>query len=472
VIVLPDLQITFCTSDSHTLASMSSSSSTQTTLLTIRSNIASAEPLLIKQIAAETAALIAKDSSIRILSLAQGTPNLPLFPAAVEAMTKFVGTAKLPYTDVNGLASVRATAAEFVRKYYPLPEHAGAEALDQDHVLITTGAAQAVYNCLALVVGSKEDVVLSPLPAYGLYLHQTNILGGTFDVVHTAADNAFKPTIVQLEAAFTKHTTPEGVCRVKSLVLCFPNNPTGSCLSEAEAKELAAYLDGKLQSGANFNVVLDEVYLGLTDPKTHHSILSYASARLRAHCMLILSVSKGLGAMPGARAGWLTVFQKQLAKEILKVQAACTANACSVAQIGLQASLQHILDHPEALEQTYAYYKQRTSFCVRRLNEIGSRYFSLSHALVAAQPSGTFYVLASFAGWTTMQDDRAIQVFLRDQYHLNPALKTGLACVPGCAFALDSKLKLVRFSCAVEMDVLEEAMNIVEEAVKASMKKE
>lgn len=266
--------------------------------LYIRPNIQHAEPLLIKQIAAETAALIAKEGA-KILSLAQGTPNLPLFQPAVDAMTQMVQGARLPYTDVNGLATVRATAADFVRQYYPMPTYPNAEPLDADHVLITTGAAQAVYNCLALGVGGKEDVVLSPLPAYGLYLHQTNILGGTFDSVSTCASNAFKPTVDELEAAFRKHTGEDGVCHVRSLVLCFPNNPTGSTLTEGEARELAAFLDRKLGEGANFSLVLDEVYLGLTEPGAHHSILSYASERLRAHCMLILSVSKGLGAMPG-----------------------------------------------------------------------------------------------------------------------------------------------------------------------------
>lgn len=105
----------------------------------IRPSVASAQPLLIKQIAAETGVLVA--GGAKILSLAQGTPNLPLFQPAIAAMTELVSSGKLPYTDVQGLAGVRATAAEFVRKYYPMPSHA--EPLDADHVLITTGAAQA-----------------------------------------------------------------------------------------------------------------------------------------------------------------------------------------------------------------------------------------------------------------------------------------------------------------------------------------
>jgi len=174
----------------------------------IRPAIRNAQPLLIKQIAAETAQLIA-DEGATILSLAQGTPNLPLFPAAVEAMTAHIATGRMPYTDVAGMTEVRETAAKFINQFYELPAHAAP--VSASNVVITAGAAQSVYNTLALSVGCADDVVLSPLPAYGLYLHQTNILGGTFDAIPTEAAQDFKPTIAQLQAAFDKHTVTESV---------------------------------------------------------------------------------------------------------------------------------------------------------------------------------------------------------------------------------------------------------------------
>jgi aspartate/methionine/tyrosine aminotransferase len=179
-------------------------------------------------------------------------------------------------------------------------------------------------------------------------------------------------------------------------------------------------------------------------------------------------VSKGCGAAPGLRGGWLTCFDAQLATQLAKIQAACTANCSSVAQAGLAASLRHILDKPEVLTEVYAYYSQRTEFCVRRLNEIGARLLP-AHPEVARVSAGTFYVLADFSGWSSLADDRDIQRFLRDQYRLNTTRKTGLACVPGAAFQLDPKAKLIRFSCAVDMQTLEEAMLVVEEAIEASM---
>jgi aspartate/methionine/tyrosine aminotransferase len=44
--------------------------------------------------------------------------------------------------------------------------------------------------------------------------------------------------------------------------------------------------------------------------------------------------------------------------------------------------------------------------------------------------------------------------------------KIGVACVPGIAFGMDSKQKLIRFSCAVSMQELELAMDIIEEAIQ------
>jgi len=443
----------------------------------IKPTVAAARPLLIKQIAAETAALVSGGATI--LSLAQGTPNLPLFAQASEKMIALIEKGSLPYTDVAGLAAVRDSCARFVRERYTLPAHAAA--LTGANCMVTAGAAQAVYNALALSVGSSPaDVVLSPLPAYGLYQHQCSILGAQFEPIPTQKERGFKPTAEEIEQAFAKHavTGADGQqrCNVRSLVLCFPNNPCGTLLSAAEAQAIAAALDRVLErlypaSGAeDFSLVLDEVYIGIHATGQHHSPLTYASPRLLRSCFLVLSASKGLGAMPGARAGFLTAFDASLIGECTKLQMAVTANASLVAQVGLQASLEHVLEAPEALSAVHEYYRERTALCVERLNAIAAKYFPSAAdgtpVTVARQPEGTFYVMADFGAWPGMQTDRQIQEFLRDQYKLSPR-RVGVACVPGCAFALRAEDKLVRFSCAVEKPVLEAALEVIEEAVQA-----
>ena len=91
-------------------------------------------------------------------------------------MTALLATHKLPYTDVVGTLKTRDAVADFVNWFYPMPavpsdakseSKAAPFAFNRNHVIVTAGAIQAVYDVLALSIENKDDVVVSPLPAYG-----------------------------------------------------------------------------------------------------------------------------------------------------------------------------------------------------------------------------------------------------------------------------------------------------------------
>jgi aspartate/methionine/tyrosine aminotransferase len=148
--------------------------------------IEKSEQLLIKQIAAETNRLI-QEQNAKIVNLSQGTPNLKIFEATERAMQSIIAERKLPYTDIAGLAKVRSTAAQFIKRFYRTKNFATKPSIKADNIIITAGAVQAVYNVLALSIESTEDVVVSPLPAYGLYKHQTELLG-ILEIIHDCTD--------------------------------------------------------------------------------------------------------------------------------------------------------------------------------------------------------------------------------------------------------------------------------------------
>jgi aspartate/methionine/tyrosine aminotransferase len=145
-------------------------------------------------------------------------------------------------------------------------------------------------------------VVATTVPAYGLYQQQCKLLRGSFATFESL-------TAEGLHALFESENV--GDRRIRTLVLCIPNNPTGNMITSTEAKSLCRALDeiyNKYYASdpvGGFSVILDEVYLGIT-AKPVHSLFNYASPRLRQSIFLILSCSKGLGAMPGARAAWIT----------------------------------------------------------------------------------------------------------------------------------------------------------------------
>ncbi len=172
---------------------------------------------------------------------------------------------------------------------------------------------QAIYNVLALSIESKQDIVLSPLPAYGLYKHQTELLGGTFVPIPTRFENDFIPDVDVLRSLFEHHVDSKNQLLVRSIVLGFPDNPAGSCLSEAKCKEIANFLDemlikyenpGKqyllifyLRIPVGFSIILDEVYFGIlgkSSYKSYQSILMHSSPRVLQSTFLVLSGSKGI----------------------------------------------------------------------------------------------------------------------------------------------------------------------------------
>jgi len=475
-------------------------------------HVRDAKELLIKTIAKETSTLQrellsqevvdvndSKGPGRRLLNLSQGVPCLPIFEASRDAMVTLLDKRRLPYSDVAGDIDVRSAAAKFVNVAYS--QH-GDRAFSAENVVVTSGAIQAIYNCLALCVGGPEDVVATPLPAYGLYKAQTELLRGTF-VTFGAGQNSSLPTsrdIKELFAATNKTNDDVAGCRnttttttrrqkkLRALVLVLPNNPTGAVLDANAARELCAALDEAWETWYaddpedGFSVVLDEVYLGIT-AKPVVSLLHHASARLRNALFLVLSCSKGLGAMPGARAAWVTAPSPDLASQVAKVQLATTGNASTISQVGLKAALDHLRTNPRVLEGVWEYYSSRTALVSNRLRVMGEAR-KLGQVVAPGEPQATFYVWADFGRLPKVPGmsatDLELCAFLKnlvfgenddDDSAKNCATTqaplVGVAAVPGSAFGEAPGALRLRFSCACEvMSDLELAMGAVDHAVE------
>lgn len=114
------------------------------------------------QIAAETNRIIAEENA-RIISFAQGVPNLPIFEAARDRMLALLDGRRFPYTDVPGNTAVRDTCAKFVNWFYPMPKLNGLDASDYrakpfqyegKHITVTAGAIQVLprWSCFRSTV--------------------------------------------------------------------------------------------------------------------------------------------------------------------------------------------------------------------------------------------------------------------------------------------------------------------------------
>ena len=148
-----------------------------------------------------------------VISLRGGRARLrdPAFivDAAAEALRD---PANYRYTPAAGLPVLReAIAAKTLRD-------SGLE-VDPSQVIVTNGGKQAVYQAFQAVVNPGDEVLL-PAPYWTTYPEAIALADGMPVEVFAGADQDYKVTVEQLEAARTDRTTV--------LVFVSPSNPTGS----------------------------------------------------------------------------------------------------------------------------------------------------------------------------------------------------------------------------------------------------
>ncbi|OZB49244.1 MAG: aspartate aminotransferase, partial [Cellulomonas sp. 14-74-6] len=151
-----------------------------------------------------------------VVSYAAGEPDFatPQFivDAAAEALAN---PANYRYTPAAGLPELReAIAAKTLRD-------SGLE-VSPSQVIVTNGGKQSVYQAFQAVVNPGDEVLL-PAPYWTTYPEAIRLADGVPVEVFAGADQEYKVTVDQLEAARTDRTTV--------LVFVSPSNPTGSVYS-------------------------------------------------------------------------------------------------------------------------------------------------------------------------------------------------------------------------------------------------
>jgi len=163
-------------------------------------------------------------------------------------------------------------------------------------VLVTTSGTEALFAaCQALLNPGDQCVVL--LPAFPWYAPAVRLAGA--EVVPVAmrapvpgrAGDGFRPDLGELARAL------DGP-RVRMLVVNSPHNPTGACLSRADAEAVAALCRAR----EGLWVVSDEVYDHAVFGGREHVHLS-ALEGMRERTVVVGSASKLLW-VTGWRVGW------------------------------------------------------------------------------------------------------------------------------------------------------------------------
>ena len=196
-------------------------------------------------------------------------------PEAEAALTEMLPRAnRYPDSHVSRLRQVIADA------------NAGSE---PRNVLVGNGSSEVLMNVLQLLPGGGE--VVFPWPSFSLYPMLCAVLGMTARQVPLTEESEIKPE------ALLSAVGPE----TRAVILCNPNNPSGTYLSLDKVRELAEELPGEVL------LILDEAYVEFVDDPGYAN--SHVLALERENVIVARTFSKAHG-LAGLRVGYGIAHEK------------------------------------------------------------------------------------------------------------------------------------------------------------------
>jgi aspartate aminotransferase len=365
-----------------------------------------------------------------VISFGAGEPDFPTPDHIVEAA---VAAARDPknhrYTPAAGLPALRRAIADKT-------ERDSALAVEPSQVVVTNGGKQAVYQAFATLINDGDEVLL-PAPYWTSYPEAIGLAGGRPVEVFAGADQGYKVTVDQLEAARTERT--------RGFVFVSPSNPTGSVYTGAEIAAIGEWL---LANG--LWVMTDEIYQTLTYDGVRARSIVDVVPDLAGQTVLVNGVAKQY-AMTGWRVGWL-IGPPPIAGAAATLQSHLCSNVANVSQ---QAALAALTGPQDPAAEMLAAFARRRKLILELLRKIPG--------VAVPTPDGAFYAYADvnpLLGRTWGGGD------VRSSLDLADLLldKAEIAAVPGEAFGPSGYL---RFSYALSDEAITEGIGRFADFVSA-----
>lgn len=325
-----------------------------------------------------------------IVSLGQGIPSLALDGEIRREVVEAIAAGKVDaYSDPQGLPELREKIAA----------HTASKGMtyDAEEVIVTAGAIEALNVALNSVLSAERAEVIVPTPVYAAYFQLITAAGGLSVPVRLNEGSGWRLDLERLAEAVTERTA--------AILLCHPNNPTGSLYDRAT---LRAICDLALTHG--LTVVIDEVYRNMlyTDQEFYTPAVEpkYKSCVIR-----VMSFSKDFS-LTGWRVGYLQADRPRIASMVALHDTLINCTPV-VAQYAAMAALDHfdrIIAHNNLL---YAANRRIMASAIHELDDY----------LEYIEPRGGYFFFPKLKR-------SADSTLVAEQL----ALKAGVVVVPGEAF--------------------------------------
>ncbi|MEM4327168.1 MAG: aminotransferase class I/II-fold pyridoxal phosphate-dependent enzyme [Candidatus Diapherotrites archaeon] len=334
------------------------------------------------------------------------------------------------YSDSLGNEKARQAVAEYAQKN-------GVKGITKEDTMTFTGGSEAIILSMQALFNPKENCLI-PCPGYSMYNGELAFLEAEAKEYYLEEEKDWEIDLESLEKNINEKT--------KAIVIINPNNPTGSVLKKNMLKKVI-----DIAGSNNLLILADETYDKIIYDE--EKFIPIASLSKDVPIISYGSISKNYLA-PGFRGGWLykhdPLNQMQEYFETIKKLARLRLSPPSPIQFAIEAALKGPQDH---IKEMITILQKRRDITYKRLNEI--------EKISCTKPKGAFYAFPKIN--TKIESDKDFVIDL--------AKEKGVLTVHGEGFGQKEGTKHFRIIFLPEEQILEEALNKIEEYMKEKFTK-
>ena len=327
-----------------------------------------------------------EDSSV--ISLAQGTPFQQTDSHIREQVTKALQNDLVDkYSDPAGIKDLRLKISDDLK-------NDGME-YHEDEIIVTAGGIEALAVCMLSLL-QRGDEIIFPVPCYAAYFKLAQLAGVTVIPVPLDEKNGWSLSSDSIKKIMTPKT--------KAILLCSPNNPTGSIYPKKVVKEICMLAQEK-----DCLIFQDDIYGNMfyTEPPFNPLV----DTENKKQIIRIVSFSKDF-ALTGWRVGYIHTDRSYIS-DILSAHDTLVNCAPVISQYAALSALdvkERIITNSQ---KTYQYHRKLMGEALEELSE----YLSFTW------PDGSYFFFPKILG-----------VENTEKFCLDMVRSVGLAVSPGEAF--------------------------------------
>lgn len=329
-----------------------------------------------------------------IISAGMGKPTFPINSQTIQSFLTYWTTIynalnnitantlnlAIDYGDPRGEKEALIKMADAMQKWYHTE-------VQPENILFTVGGAGALRIIFDAFNDLYKDIphyrVLTPFPYYTLYADNRHKL----HPIHILNEDGYRLTGKVLRASIreAEKLAANDNNEPRVLLLCNPNNPLGTVLSEQELLEIAEVL----REYPKLNVVIDEAYAEMVWTGKNAPSIYELAPDLKERITVLRSATKALSAA-GERMAMLMTFNPALKNDFLGKLIRMVGHPPRSSQIAYAETMAKF--NEDDMDELEAFYKPKQDYVLKRLEEMQALMPDPNY-----KPDGTFYAMADLS---------------------------------------------------------------------------